>query len=109
LNIAPEYDRQAEKYSDNIGSITVLSPKYMTNEGIGVGSTIEEFTEKYPDPKLWYTYVSGMYIIETDKLNIQFMLREKDFSGTMVIKGDMTTLNYSDFAPESKIIKVRIL
>jgi len=109
LNILPEYNYETGNYTENIGEIIVLSDKYHTIENVGVNSTIEEFQKAYPDYKLWYTYVSGMYVIETNQLKVQFILNKDDFIGELNIQGDMTTLKISDFKKNSKVLKIRIL
>ncbi len=109
LNILPEFDYKTGNYTENIGEIIVLSNKFRTAENIGVNSTIEEFQKAYPDFKLWYTYVSGMYVIQTNQLNAQFILNKEDFTGELNIKSDITPLKLSDFKKNSKVMKIRIL
>jgi len=109
LNILPEYNYETGNYTENIGEIVVLSDKFRTIENIGVNSTIEEFQKAYPNFKLWYTYVSGMYVMETNQLEAQFILNTDDFIGKLNIQGDKTTLKKSDFKTNSKVLKIRIL
>jgi len=109
LNILPEYNFETGNYTENIGEIIVLSDKFRTAENIGVNSTIEEFQKAYPDYKLWYTYVSGMYVIETNQLKAQFILNKEDFIGNLNIQEEITTLKKSDFKKNSKVLKIRIL
>jgi hypothetical protein len=109
LNLLLKYDNNTERYTENIGEIIVLSDKYKTSKGIGVNSSIEEFIVKYPKYKIWYTYVSGMYVIECSDLNVQFILNEKDFIGKLNITDIMTNLKLSDFKRGSKIMKIRII
>lgn len=109
LNIIPRYNYETETYTDTIGEIIVLSPKYRTPNGIGVNSTITEFIHQYPDYHIWYTYVSGMYVIESNDLKAQFILKEKDFTGTLNVTSEITPLEKSDFKADAKILKVRLL
>ncbi|MDR3236284.1 MAG: hypothetical protein LBT48_06100 [Prevotellaceae bacterium] len=110
LLITPEYDYETEVFNNKIGEIIILSDKFKTTAGIGVNFTIEEFVEKYPDFHIWYTYVSGMYVIETGSINnVQFLLDENDFTGKLEISDEITTLKLSDFNPNAKIIQIRII
>ncbi|PZE17870.1 hypothetical protein DNU06_04430 [Putridiphycobacter roseus] len=109
LNIKPEYNFQTGEYTQNIGEIMVLSSLFQTFEGIGVNATIEEFIKTYPDYKIWYTYVSGMYVMETKAVNAQFILNEKDFIGKIKVNSDQIDLKKSDFKSTGKIIKIRII
>jgi hypothetical protein len=110
MQIIPQYDYEKGIYNDNIGEIIILSDKFKTAKGIGVNSTIKEFAEKYPIFFIWYSYISDMYVIETKSVdNVQFLLDETDFIGELEISGDMTLLKLSDFKPNAKISRIRIL
>jgi hypothetical protein len=110
MQIIPQYDYEKEAFNNNIGEIIILSDKFKTTAEIGVNTTIEEFVEKYPDFSIWYTYVSGAYVIETRSINnVQFLLDENDFTGKLEISSEITTLKLSDFKPNAKIIKIRII
>ncbi len=108
LSIKPEYNFETGNYTQIIEEIIILSDKFKTLDGIGVNSTIQEFIKTYPNYKIWYTYISGMYVIETEEINAQFILSEKDFIGNLNVKSDMTTLNKTDFNSTTKILKIRI-
>lgn len=54
----------------------------------------------YPDLKIWYSYVSDIYVIETPRLDkIQFLLDGNDFikEGGPDFDNDMTILQPSEF------------
>ncbi|WP_418981942.1 hypothetical protein [Alistipes sp.] len=111
LNLEPFYDDKAGQYSEIIGDIYILSEKFRTTEGIGLESTLEAFTAAYPDFKIWYSYVSDIYVIETDRLdNIQFLLDGHDFlqEGGPDFDSDRTILQPSEFKKGSKIKAIRI-
>ena len=92
-----------------IKEILVYSEKFKTNEGIGVSSTIEEFIAKYPTYKIWYTYVSDRYILETESVNAQFILNKTDFTGgELKISSDQMFLKKTDFKATAKIVEIRI-
>jgi len=94
-----------------IGQIFILSTKIKTKEGIGVGSTIEEFISKYNDYSIWWTYISDMCVINTDRYHMQFELNSSNIQWESVkdnTPGDMTVLEKSDIKPGSKIISIRL-
>ena len=99
-----------ETYNSTISEIQVISPKYKTDKGIGIGSTVSDFITAYPLARAWYTYVSNMYVIETDDVKVQFVLNESDFIGVKPeITSEISTLQVSDFKPDAKIQYIRIL
>ncbi len=109
MQLKPKYDYNTGQYTQEIDEIIVSSSIVKTKKGIGVGSTIEEFIAQYPDYKIWYTYVSGMYVIETDKIKAQFILNEKDFIGKLNITGDVITLKKDGFKEGAKVLKIRVI
>ncbi len=109
MQLKLKYDFNTEQYTKNIDEIIVTSSLVKTPEGIGIGSTMNDFIKIYPDYDLWYTYVSGMYVIETKNINAQFILDKKDFIGELDITGDVITLKKSDFKQDAKILKIRVL
>ena len=109
IKIKPDYNYDTNTYTEKIGEIFIISNRIKTPKGVGVGTEIQEFIKLHPDFKLWYTYVSGMYVIETNDINAQFLIDENDFIGKMEISGDMTILKISDFKKTSKIKTIRII
>lgn len=93
---------------EKIGELLVFSAKFKTSEGIGVSSTIDEFIAAYPTYKIWYTYVSDMYVLETESVNAQFLLDKNDFTGELKISSDQEFLKKTDFKSNSKIVGIRI-
>lgn len=91
-----------------IGEIFITSAKFKTSQGIGVSSTIEEFIAAYPIYKIWYTYVSDMYVLETESVNAQFLLDKNDFTSELKITSDQEFLKSTDFKSTAKIVKIRI-
>ena len=74
ISIQSDYESK-----DIIGQIFILSGKIRTKEGIGIGSTIEDFTLKYNDYSIWWTYISDMCVIDTRKYDkVQFILDVSD-------------------------------
>lgn len=111
FSIYPEYDNNTQQYTNKVGGITIFSGKFKTSEGIGVNSSIKDFIDKYPDFRIWYTYISGMYVIDTKQYNkFQFLLDGKDFIGEVPkMDSDMDLLKLSDFKEDAKINGIRVL
>lgn len=98
-------------YSDRIDNIFLLSDKFKTAKNIGLHSTIEEFMVTYPDFTIWFSYINGWYVIETEQLGgVQFFLDGDDFieGGGPKFNSDRTILKPSEFKKGSKIIGIRI-
>src|SRR5699024_3211515 len=57
-----EFNIHTNSFHNTIDEMMIVSPVFKTKKGIGVGSTIHEFADKYPEYELWYTYVSDHYI-----------------------------------------------
>ncbi len=108
LHLKLAYDYEKEIYLSEIGEIIVLSNDFRTLEGIGVNSTLMDFVAAYPDYKIWYTYVSGMYVLESPKLEAQFILNQADFLGKIDAAAEMVFLQKEDFKTDSKILKIRL-
>ncbi|NOQ72259.1 MAG: hypothetical protein GQ574_09675 [Crocinitomix sp.] len=108
LQIMLEYDYETGEYKDAIGEMNIYSDRFQTVEGIGMGSTIIEFMDAYPDYKIWYTYVSDMYVIETESLGVQFLLDGSGFEGEISGSSDMEILSAEDFSADTKIVTVRM-
>jgi hypothetical protein len=106
MRLTPSYFKENTPY---IGEMLVVSSLIKTDKAIGVGSTIEEFIKQYPKYKIWYTYISGMYVIETKDIKAQFLLNEDDLAGEITDSGEITILKKSDFKKGAKIIKIRII
>lgn len=102
---------EADSDADRIDNIFILSDKVKTAEGIGLNSTLDQFMSTYPDSKIWFSYVSGIFVVETTKLErIQFFLDGNDFidkSGP-TFDSDMTILKPSEFKKGTKIKSIRI-
>ncbi|HUR31458.1 MAG TPA: hypothetical protein VMZ69_08485 [Saprospiraceae bacterium] len=93
-----------------IKEIIVISPKYKTIDKIGVGSSIAEFQNAYPENRIWYAIGSEMYIIETAGLDAQFIIDKSDYVGirpdTIV---DQLELKTEDFQSKGKIKRIRLI
>lgn len=109
LKILPAFDMNTGESTDDIGEMRIISDKFRTKEGIGAGSTLEEFIKAYPHYKIWYTYVSDMYVVETEEVEAQFLLEGEDFIGEKKISSEMTPLKKEDFRKGAQISIVRMI
>ncbi len=109
VKISPNYIYDSNSHGHLINEIIVLSDKFHTKEDIRIGSSIKAFSKSYPNNRLWYTYISGMYVIDSDDLKVQFLLDENDFTGKMEVESDMTILKMADFKEEAIIQSIRII
>ena len=94
----------------NIYDIDILSDKYQTTKGIGVRSTINDFRDKYPDLKIYYSYVSNRYWMTTESNNFQFVLEYNSYIGKEddLYNSDMVELKLADFKINTRITAIRI-
>lgn len=111
LTIIPELDNETGKFTKTVSEINVLSNVYKTSKNIQVGSSLKDFIQKYPKYKIWYTYVSNRYVIETGELNnIQFEINPKSYKGSKkgLTNSDTKTLRLTDFQPNATITSIRV-
>ncbi|MCG8577211.1 MAG: hypothetical protein MI810_20175 [Flavobacteriales bacterium] len=103
-------DNDSQHHEDLwVTEMLIHSSYYQTSKEIGVGSTIQEFIEAYPDYTLWYTYVSDRYILDTPDLDgVQFLLDFHDYTKTPATDSDMTELDPADFKEGAKIWAIRV-
>ena len=106
-----EIDRDTTNYVDVIGEINIYGRDFKTNKGIGVGSSIKQIVEAYSSYKIYYSYNSYKYIIETPDLhNVQFVINEFAFKGIKT-KSDHTGIEILDknsFDENYEITTIRI-
>lgn len=92
-----------------IEEMYVLSNYYETDEAISVGSSVEEFQLAYPDATAWYSSELDMYFVESESvLGAQFMVVSEDVAKPAKGKSDMEEMDFEDFVPEAKIVKIRM-
>jgi hypothetical protein len=93
----------------HIEEMYVLSNYYATEEGITIGTSIEDFTAEFPDYKIWYSRVGNEYVIETEAYrNMYFLLSADDCTKEVSGNKDMEELKITDFNEEAKIKKIRL-
>ena len=95
-----------EPIGKTINWIGVLSTKYKTIRGIGIGSTINEFIKSYQNYIIRYEYLAGEFIIRANELeNVKFQFEDPGYSGSKTEEN----LKYSDFNPNSRIVSISLL
>jgi hypothetical protein len=107
LQITPQYNLELKGYEDRVGSMVVVSDRYQLEQGIGVGTTLAEFKQQYPDAELWYSHIDNKYMLMSKQLPVQFLLDKQDYTGAALeTNGDRTDLEVSDFKTESAIVGI---
>lgn len=103
------FDQGKGNYSNKIGEIFIKDKRFRTEKNIGVKSTIDDFISAYNNYKIWYTYVSGMFVIQSNDMKIQFILDERGYIGKKnLTESDMVVLKKDDFSSNTRIVKIRI-
>jgi hypothetical protein len=109
LQIGFEYDQEKGNFNNKIGEILIKDKRFRTERSIGVESTIEDFINSYSNYYIWYTYISGMYVIQSRDMKIQFILNENGYIGKKnLMENDMVELKEEDFSANTRIVKIRI-
>jgi hypothetical protein len=111
LKLIPKYIETNAVWSDTIDEIIILSPLYTTEKNIGIGSTVKEFVQTYPDAQLQYTYVSDRFFITSDEIgSTQFMVDSLGYKGKKdkLYNSDLIKLYANQFDENAKIISIRI-
>jgi hypothetical protein len=87
-----------EKPDGRISSLTVLSNKFATAEGMRVGSTIEEFFRMYPNSNVFYGEVSGDFGVSfQDESPKRSIYAELSLPENFVYPEDVWNVKMSDF------------
>lgn len=109
IELSYAYDSVNEKFTNIIGEILIFSDKFKATNNIGVNSTIEDFIANYSKYSIWYSYISNIFVIETENNNIQFLLDENSYIGKSdLFESDMVELKKEDFIKNTKIKAIRI-
>jgi len=108
LLVECEMDQQGD--TAEISGLKIHSNRFKTEEGIGVGSTMEEFMSTYPEFRLWYTYVGDFITFDTPEYSsIQFHINRADYLPEEILfDTDMEILDPKDFKEDAEIAVVRI-
>lgn len=92
-----------------ISQMYVTADLFRTSKGMGVGTTIEEFIATHQDHTLWYTYVSEMWVIDTESMpGVQFLLDPEDYTKELQIDSDMMMLDPADFKEGAAVKRIRV-
>lgn len=110
LWLKPGFISTSADYDNTIREINVFSKKYKTKENIGVGSTLTDYFKAYPEHRMWYTYVSDMWVVETPVVQAQFILDENDFTGILPeTTSEQMEISPLDFKSTAKIKSIRLI
>ena len=93
-----------------VKDIIIISDKFKTDKDIGVNSTIESFIKACPDYKIWFSYISKNYVIQSNSMDVQFLLNPDSYIGNndKLYESDMVILKKEDFKKNAKILKIRL-
>jgi len=109
LQISFDYNSENGSFSNKIGEILIKDRKFKTKENVGVETSIEDFIRSYSNYRIWYTYISGNYVIESKDKEIQFLLDESGYVGKKnLMESDRVELVKEEFSSNTKIIAIRI-
>lgn len=110
LEITPAFSVETEDFTDQPGEILVHNNRFKTDQGIGVGSSIEELMAAYDEVEFWYTYVSSQFVAEAKGLNnIQFLIDPSAYLGKANLQGsDRVIVQKEDFKANTSIVSVRV-
>ena len=109
LQIGFEYDQEKRNFSNKIGELLIKDKRFKTEKNIGVESTIVDFINSYSNYYIWYTYISGMYVIQSKDMEIQFILDESGYIGKKnLMESDRIVLMKEDFSSNTRIVGIRI-
>lgn len=104
-------EKTTDKHHDDkhVEEIMVLSNYYQTQEGISVGSSIEQFREIYPDMTVWYDKIHDRYYVETEKLiGVQFIFNQLDVKRKAKGSTEHQQINKSYIKEGAKIERIRV-
>ncbi|RPD99688.1 hypothetical protein EGM88_03850 [Aureibaculum marinum] len=109
VHLKPKYDDEKGEYTKNIGEIIVISEKYKTKEGIGVGATIDAFSEAYPDYEILYNNFSDLYYVKTNELVIQCILENDERIEKPMMPDEWVSVKKGSLKKETKIVEIRMI
>lgn len=111
VKILPQYNTTSACVNDSIGVILVYSDLFLTDNGIGAMSSIEEFAAAYPDFRISYTGKTKLFVVETPRLkNVQFIIDNEYYQGddSVPTSNESVGLQVSDFRKETYFTAIRI-
>lgn len=112
VKVMPQYDAITGLVNGKIGEIIVYSDLFMTGDGIGAMSSIEEFSTVYPDFSIRYEPETELFVAETPSIgNVHFVIDKEYYQGddSVLSLGESVILQTSDFRKESYFKEIRIV
>lgn len=104
-------------YTTNIENIIVMNPLAKTVKNIGVGSSLKDLRNKYPDAKIGYTFILeetgieqlyGATVASEQLKNVLFVVDMDYYTKRVEIDGYYTRLRFEDFESEAVIKSIVI-
>lgn len=91
-----------------IDSMIVRSPKIKNQDGVGVGTTVDEFLRTYPFAKLYYTYVNDRLWLSNGVDGVDFLLPGATLPEKATIDSDWMEMAVEKLSKEAVIEAVEI-
>lgn len=94
-----------------VTNIFVLSDVAQTEEGIGIGASLDDICGVYLDIELYYTYESDIFFAETPKYpDVQFVISEDSYKYDKkdLTNSDLVEVKPEDFDEKAKIVEIRM-
>lgn len=109
IDLVHGFNERMKVYSSLVDEIVVHSKKLRNAEGIGVGSTLREFTEAYPYSSILYSYISDKIWIENaaDGYRFYFDLPE-NLHKKVEVNSDLIEVPFDVVDENSKIRSIKI-
>jgi len=89
----------------------IFSPKYHTENGLHVNKTMADFYGIYADAKLYYSYVSGDFWMETERLKgMYFNIEKGGYKGEAdwLMQSDLVEIEPQYMDESMKITEIRV-
>jgi hypothetical protein len=89
----------------------VFSPQYHTESGLHVNKTMADFYGLYADAKIYYSYVSGEFWMETESMENVYFGIEKDFykgEDDWLMQSDMVEIEPQYMDETARITQIRV-
>lgn len=106
IEIEPGYDIENGRFTDTVDVILIYSPNYRSSDGVYAGQLLTDCPDTFKSKKFWMYYTD---VVLVDDGNIQYFLDAENLVTKPIIKVDKAAVKSSDFKPEAKIEKIRIL
>lgn len=107
LKVFPAYDTRYETFTKFVGRITVCSDQFADKNGLKIGSTVSDFSNKYPNTYAYYDAANNRILLSNKGVGPQYVL-----SASNLKKGEYTNIgriDLSEIDPNAKIIEINLI